>query len=174
MGDVLIPDHHPRVHPSAWLAPGATVIGDVRLAAESSVWFSSVVRADLARIAVGEASNIQDGCVVHADPDFPVTVGERVSVGHRAVLHGCTVGDDTLVGMGAIVLNGACIGSGAIVAAGSLVAPGVRIPDGCLAMGSPAKVVRETTPAEREATAANARHYVELMRGHRAGPEAGG
>jgi carbonic anhydrase/acetyltransferase-like protein (isoleucine patch superfamily) len=166
-------DRQPELDPTAWVAPGATVLGDVRLGPEASVWYSAVVRADLEAIAVGARSNVQDGAVLHADPGVPLTLGDDVTVGHGAMLHGCTVGDGSLVGIGAVVLNGATVGSGCVVAAGSLVPPGASIPDGSLVMGSPAKVVRPTTDAEREGTGANARHYVDLMRRHRDHPAPG-
>jgi carbonic anhydrase/acetyltransferase-like protein (isoleucine patch superfamily) len=157
----------PRIDPTAWVAPGAWVLGDTRVGARSSVWFSAVVRSDLATITLGIESNLQDGSVVHADPGFPVIIGDQVSIGHRSVLHGCTIGDRTLIGMGAIVMNGSEIGTGAIVAAGSLVVQGTTIPDGCLAMGSPARVVRETTESERAGIATNAAEYVALMSRYR-------
>ncbi|HYN29196.1 MAG TPA: gamma carbonic anhydrase family protein [Dermatophilaceae bacterium] len=166
-------DCQPDVHPTAWVAPGATVLGDAHLGPEASVWYSAVVRADLETIALGARTNVQDGAVLHADPGVPLVLGEDVTVGHGAMLHGCTVGDRSLVGIGAIVLNGARVGSGCVVAAGSLVPPGASVPDGSLVMGSPATVVRETTGAEREGAATNARHYVALMRRHRAATPAG-
>ena len=118
----------PQVAGSAWVAPGAYVIGDVHLGEHSSVWYGAVLRGDTEPIRVGARTNVQDGCVLHADPGVPLTLGDAISVGHRAVLHGCTVGDDTLVGMGAVVLNGARIGPRCLVAAGALVLEGVEIP----------------------------------------------
>src|ERR687893_1272122 len=125
----------PVVAASAWLAPGATLIGDVHLHDDASIWYSTVLRADGDRIDIGSGSNIQDGSVVHADPGFPVTIGAGVSVGHRAVLHGCTIGDDVLVGMGAVVLNGARVGAGTLIAAGAVILEGAEIPPGSLVAG---------------------------------------
>lgn len=157
----------PEPADSAWVAPGATLIGDVHLAAASSVWYGCVLRADGDRIDIGEGSNLQDGCVVHADPGVPVTVGEGVSVGHRAILHGCTVGDDSLVGMGAVVLNGARIGAGSLIAAGTVVLEGTQIPPRSLVAGIPGKVRRELTPDDDEALRKNARDYRALAERHR-------
>jgi carbonic anhydrase/acetyltransferase-like protein (isoleucine patch superfamily) len=160
-----------RGHPmsDAWIAPGAHVLGDVTLDPTASVWYTAVLRADQDSITVGAGSNLQDGVIVHADPGVPVTIGARVSVGHRAVLHGCTIEDEVLVGMGAIILNGARVGTGTIVAAGALITEGADIPPGSLVMGSPGKVRRETTEAERDAIRLNAAHYVTLTEQHRAG-----
>jgi carbonic anhydrase/acetyltransferase-like protein (isoleucine patch superfamily) len=156
----------PDLHPDSWAAPGAWLIGDVRLAAGASVWYAAVLRGDGASISIGAASNIQDGCVLHADPGLPLTVGARVSVGHGAVLHGCTIGDDVLIGMGARVLNGAHVGDGSIVAAGAVVLEGAAIPPHSLVAGVPGKVRRETTADERAATVANAESYLALTRRH--------
>ncbi|MGK5627505.1 gamma carbonic anhydrase family protein [Streptomyces sp. URMC 123] len=158
----------PRVDASAFTAPTSVVIGDVSLAAGSSVWYHAVLRADCDSITVGAGSNIQDNCTVHVDPGFPVAVGERVTVGHNAVLHGCTVEDDVLVGMGATVLNGAVIGAGSLIAAQALVPQGLRVPPGSLVAGVPAKVKRELTAEEREHIALNAAVYVDLAGAHRA------
>ena len=158
--------HSPDLHPDSWAAPGSWLIGDVRLAEGASVWYTAVLRGDGASIRVGAATNIQDGCVVHADPGLPVTVGARVSVGHRAILHGCTIGDDVLVGMGATVLNGAQVGHGSIVAAGAVVLEGAVIPPHSLVAGVPGKVRRETTADERAATVMNAESYRALVRRH--------
>lgn len=152
----------------AWVAPTATVVGDVRLAPSSSVWYGCVLRGDGDAIRLGAESNLQDGSVIHADPGLPVTVGERVSVGHRAVLHGCVVEDDVLIGMGAIVLNGARIGSGSLVAAGAVVLEGTRVPPRSLVAGVPARVRRETTEAERSRILANSRGYVARIAEHAA------
>ncbi|WP_432250286.1 gamma carbonic anhydrase family protein [Streptomyces sanyensis] len=158
----------PRVDEGAFTAPGSVVLGDVALAAGASVWYHSVLRADMGPITVGADSNIQDNCTVHTDPGFPVVVGERVSVGHNAVLHGCTVEDDVLVGMGATVLNGARIGAGSLVAAQALVPQGMQVPPGSLVAGVPAKVRRELTEEEREGIRVNAAAYLELAAQHRA------
>lgn len=158
--------HRPQVHDTAWVAPGARLCGQVTLHAEASVWYTSVLRADLDSITVGVGSNIQDGSVVHADPGFPVTIGEGVSVGHRAVLHGCTIEDDALVGMGAVVLNGAVVGRGSLIAAGAVVLEGTQIPPGSLVAGVPGKVRRELTAEERENTVHNAEAYRALATMH--------
>jgi carbonic anhydrase/acetyltransferase-like protein (isoleucine patch superfamily) len=152
----------PDVSESAWVAGGATLIGMATIGAWSSVWFGTVVRADGDSIVVGEETNLQDGVVVHADPGFPVYVGNRVSVGHRAVLHGCTVEDDVLIGMGAVVLNGARIGAGSLVAAGAVVLEGSSVPPGSLVAGVPAKVRRPLRPEEVAGVRANAAGYVRL------------
>ncbi|MBM9622866.1 gamma carbonic anhydrase family protein [Streptomyces zhihengii] len=158
----------PKVDPDAFTAPTSVVLGDVTLAAGASVWYQSVLRGDGGPITIGPDSNIQDNCTVHVDPGFPVTVGARVSVGHNAVLHGCTVEDDVLVGMGATVLNGAHIGAGSLVAAQALVPQGMRVPPGSLVAGVPAKVRRELTEEEREGVRLNAAVYVDLAQQHRA------
>ncbi|MFF3324833.1 gamma carbonic anhydrase family protein [Streptomyces sp. NPDC002889] len=158
----------PKVDPQAFTAPTSVLMGEVTLAAGSSVWYQSVLRADCGPIVIGADSNIQDNCTVHSDPGFPVTVGERVSVGHNAVLHGCTVEDDVLVGMGATVLNGAHIGAGSLIAAQALVPQGMQVPQGSLVAGVPAKVRRELTAEELEGIRLNAAVYVDLSREHRA------
>ncbi|WP_274555660.1 gamma carbonic anhydrase family protein [Streptomyces spiramyceticus] len=157
----------PKIDPAAFAAPTSVVIGDVTLSAGASVWYHTVLRADCGPIVLGADSNIQDNCTVHVDPGFPVTVGDRVSVGHNAVLHGCTVEDDVLVGMGATVLNGAHIGAGSLIAAQALVPQGMRVPPGSLVAGVPAKVKRELTDEEREGIKLNAAMYLELAKGHR-------
>ncbi|MCZ2524073.1 gamma carbonic anhydrase family protein [Streptomyces sp. NPDC059506] len=157
----------PAVDPDAFTAPGSVVVGDVRLAAGASVWYNAVLRADAESVSVGAGSNIQDNCTVHADPGFPAVVGERVSVGHNAVLHGCTVEDDCLVGMGATVLNGARIGAGSMVAAAALVPQGMQVPPGSLVAGVPARVRRELTEDEKTMIRVNAEHYTGLARAHR-------
>ena len=158
---------HPEVDPEAFVADGATLVGAVRLAAEASVWFGAVIRADNDPIEVGAGSNVQDGAVLHSDPGFPVRIGERCSVGHRAVIHGCTVGDDALIGMGAVVLNGAVIGAGSLVAAGAVVLEGTEVPPGSLVAGIPGKVKREVTDAERERIRSGAETYVTRARRYR-------
>ncbi len=125
-----------------YIAPGARVIGNVRLAAEVSIWFNTVLRGDNEPIVIGRGSNIQDGAVFHTDPGFPMTIGAGVTVGHKAILHGCTIGDGTLIGMGAVVLNGAKIGKGCLIGANALVTEGKEIPDGSMVVGQPAKVLR--------------------------------
>ncbi|MEV8350697.1 gamma carbonic anhydrase family protein [Streptomyces niveus] len=156
----------PAVDPTAFVAPTAVVLGEVTLAAGSSVWYHTVLRADGGPIVIGADTNIQDNCTVHVDLGSPVTIGARVSVGHNAVLHGCTVEDDVLVGMGAAVLNGAHIGTGSLVAAQALVPQGMRVPPGSLVAGVPAKVKRELTEEEREGIRLNAAVYLELAKRH--------
>jgi carbonic anhydrase/acetyltransferase-like protein (isoleucine patch superfamily) len=159
--------HGPQIHPEAFTAPTSVVLGEVVLAAGSSIWYHTVLRADCGPVTLGVDSNIQDNCTVHVDPGFAVTVGDRVSVGHNAVLHGCTVEDDVLVGMGAALLNGAHVGAGSLVAAQALVPQGMEIPPGSLVAGVPAKIKRELTPEEREGIRANSDMYLELARRHR-------
>ena len=139
---------NPTISSSAFVADNATVRGDVTLGERSSVFFGAVLRGDRAPITIGSGTNIQDNCVVHVDYDYPVVVGQNVTVGHGAILHGCTVGDNTLIGMGTTVLNGAVIGRDCIVGAGSLVPQGMVIPDGSMAFGSPAKIRRPLTEEE--------------------------
>jgi carbonic anhydrase/acetyltransferase-like protein (isoleucine patch superfamily) len=154
--DSLVPD----IADSAWVAENAQVMGDVYMAADSSVWFSSVVRGDTATIRIGEGTNIQDGSVLHADVGTPLTVGKHVTVGHMVQLHGCTIGDESLIGIGAVVLNNAKIGKNCLVGAGSLVTEGKEFPDGSMIMGTPAKVVRQLTPEQIEGLRRSAQHYV--------------
>jgi len=157
----------PQVPDDAWVAPGATVVGDVVLEAGASVWYGAVVRADNAPIRIGRDSNLQDNVSAHVDPDFPLTVGARVSVGHNAVLHGCTVEDDVLVGMSATIMNGARVGAGSLIAAGALVTQGTVIPPRSLVAGVPAKVRRELTDDEFDGIARNAAVYLEKTAEHR-------
>ncbi|MFI6052856.1 gamma carbonic anhydrase family protein [Streptomyces violascens] len=157
----------PEIVPTAFTAPTSVVLGEVTLGAGASVWYHAVLRADCGPIVIGAESNIQDNCTVHVDPGFPVTVGERVTVGHNAVLHGCTVEDDVLVGMGAAVLNGARIGAGSLIAAHALVPQGMVVPPGSLVAGVPAKVRRELTDEEREGIKVNALMYLGLAEDHR-------
>jgi carbonic anhydrase/acetyltransferase-like protein (isoleucine patch superfamily) len=152
---------------SVFIAPGAVVIGAVDLAEESSIWFGSVLRGDINRIIVGAQSNVQDGSVLHVSDDHPCILGERVTVGHRAVVHACTVEDEVLVGMGAIILDGARIGARSIVAAGALVPKNMQVPPGSLVMGSPARVVRPMTAEEQAGNQKLALKYVELSRQYR-------
>lgn len=149
----------PDIHPSAFVAPGAIVRGEVHLAENSSVFYNAVLRGDRAPISIGEGTNIQDNCVVHVEYDLPVTVGKNVTVGHGAILHGCTVGDETLIGMGAIVLNGAQIGKSCLIGAGALVTQNAVIPDGCMVVGSPARVKRPLTPEEMDGLRRSAADY---------------
>ena len=149
----------PDIHPSAFVAPGAVVRGEVHLAENSSVFYNAVLRGDRAPISIGEGTNIQDNCVIHVEYDLPVTLGKNVTVGHGAILHGCTVGDETLIGMGAIVLNGAQIGKSCLIDAGALVTQNAVIPDGCMAVGSPARVKRPLTPEEMDGLRQSAADY---------------
>ena len=152
-----------------FIAENATVIGDVTLADDVNIWFGAVVRADRDSITVGAGSNIQDNAVVHTTPGFPVRIGAGVSVGHGAILHGCTIEDDVLVGMGAVVLNGAVVGTGSIIGAGAVVTEGKEIPPRSLVLGVPGKVVRETTPEQQETILHNAREYIKLAGEYRNG-----
>ncbi len=158
----------PTVAESAWLAPSATVIGAVTVGARTGLYYGCVVRGDASSIDIGSGSNLQDGVVVHADAGFPARIGDGVSVGHAAVLHGCTVENDCLIGMGAVVLNGAVIGRGSMVAAGAVVLEGATVPPGSLVAGVPGKVRRELTEDERAAVMRNAENYLELTERHRA------
>lgn len=158
----------PRIADSAFLAGGATIVGNVRLGEGSSVWFNSVLRAEQESITLGEHSNLQDLVACHVDHGYPLTIGCRVSVGHAAVLHGCTIEDDCLIGMNATVLNGAVVGEGSLVAAGALVTPGMVIPPGSLVAGVPAKVRRELTDAERDGIKHNASSYLAHVATHTA------
>ena len=162
-------DFMPCVAPSAWVADSAEVIGRVTLCEDVSVWFNAVLRGDSDTLTVGAGSNIQDGSVLHADTGFPLQIGERVTVGHQVMLHGCVIGDESLIGIGAVVLNGARIGRNCIVGAGALVTEGKSFPDGSLIVGSPAKVVRELTPEQIAGLKASAAHYVNNGRRYRAG-----
>ena len=151
-----------------YFAPGANVAGAVILEDKVSVWFNAVIRADNDLVHIGPESNIQDGAVLHCDPGFPLTIGRRVTVGHKVMLHGCTIGDGALIGINSVILNGAKIGAGALIGANSLVPEGKEIPPGVLAVGSPAKVVRELTPAHLAGMQAAADSYVERARLFRA------
>ncbi|MYS19296.1 Carbonic anhydrase or acetyltransferase, isoleucine patch superfamily [Streptomyces sp. DvalAA-14] len=157
----------PRIDPGAYTAHGSVVLGDVTLAAGASVWYHAVLRGDAESIGVGAGSNIQDNCTVHADPGYPALIGSYVSVGHNAVLHGCEIEDEVLIGMGATVLNGAHIGTGSLVAAAALVPQGMLVPPGSLVAGVPAKVRRELSREERATVRLNAEHYVRLAAQHR-------
>ena len=156
----------PAVDPSAWIAPTAVLVGRVRLGAASSVWYGAVLRGDGDDIRIGDGSNVQDGCVLHADPGFPVSVGDGVVIGHGAVVHGCTVEDGVLVGMGSTVLNGVRIGAGSLVAAGAVLLEGTQVPPGSMVAGVPAKVRRPVTEEEAAGIRLVAEHYVELARRH--------
>ena len=159
----------PRVAEGAWVADSAQVMGNVELGEDVSIWFGSVIRGDTEVIRIGRGSNIQDGSVLHADIGKPLDIGENVTVGHKVMLHGCTIGDGSLIGIGAIVLNGARIGKGCIVGAGALVTEGKEFPDGSMIIGSPAKAVRELTPEQQQGLVWSARHYIENAARFRAG-----
>lgn len=154
----------PEIDPSAWVAPDANVIGRVVMEADSSVWFGVTIRADNEPIIIGAGTNVQEHSVFHTDPGCPLTLGANVTIGHKAMLHGCTVGDGSLIGMGATVLNGAVIGKGCLIGAGALVTEGKVIPDGSLVMGAPGKVVRELDAAAQQGLIASALHYQENAR----------
>ncbi len=158
----------PRLHRDVWVAPGAAIIGDVEIGADSSLWFGTVVRGDVHSIRIGERTNLQDHCVVHVTRDqHAAEIGSDVSVGHRATVHGCRVEDGALVGMGATLLDGAVVGEEAWIAAGALVPPGARIPPRSLALGVPARVVRTLDDGELRTQRDRTRHYVELSREYR-------
>jgi len=159
----------PQVAASAWVAGSAEVMGNVRLGEDASVWFATVVRGDCESIRIGAGSNVQDASVLHADIGQPLVIGERVTVGHQVMLHGCTIGDESLIGIGAVVLNGARIGKHCLVGAGSLVTEGKEFPDGSMILGSPARVVRQLTPEQIEGLRTSARHYMENARRFKAG-----
>ena len=157
-----------------YIAPNAAVIGSVVLGHEASIWFNCVLRADNDTITIGEGSQIQDGCVLHADPGAPILLERNVSVGHMVMLHGCTIGDGSLVGIRSVVMNHAVIGSNCLVGAGTLIPEGKTYPDGVLILGTPGRVVRQLTPEEIEHLGHNADHYVERVRQYRAGFAADG
>lgn len=159
--------HTPELHEDSWVADNATVCGQVTLAAKASVWYSATLRSEFEPIEIGEGSNIQDGCTVHVDPGFPARIGAGVTVGHNAVLHGCTIEDDCLIGMGAIIMNGAVVGAGSLIAGGAVVPQGAVIPPRSLVAGVPAKVRRETTDDEFNHNKMSAQAYVYLSELHR-------
>ena len=159
-------DDAPEVHPSAWVAESAEVIGQVTLAENASVWYGAVLRGDNDRISIGPDSNVQEGCVLHTEHGQPLVIGQGVTVGHQAMLHGCTIGDHTLIGIQSVVLNGARIGRHCIVGAGALVTEGKEFPDGVLIVGAPAKVARELTPEQIAGLKASASHYVQQQQRH--------
>lgn len=155
------------IHPTAWVAPGAIVLGDVTLGERSSVWYGAILRGDNDRIVVGAETNLQDGTIVHVDEGVPCLIGRRVGVGHRALLHGCTVEDECLIGMSSTILNRAVIGTGSVVAAGALVPEGMKVPPGSLVMGVPGRVVRPVDDQLRERIQMTWVHYIEQARRHR-------
>ncbi len=161
-------DWAPEVEGTYWVAPTASVIGRVRLGKDVSIWWNAVLRGDMDLITIGEGTNIQDGSILHTDAGIPLELGRHVTVGHRAMLHGCTVGDGTLIGIGATVLNRARIGRNCLIGAHALVTEGVEIPDGSLVLGAPAKVIKPVTPEQRLALEHSAPHYVENARRYQA------
>ena len=156
LGDIA-----PSLGDGAWVSPSADLIGDVRLGARASVWFGAVIRADNTPILIGEQSNIQDGAIGHSDPGAPLTIGARVTVGHQAILHGCAISDDCLIGMGARILNGAALGPLCLVGAGALITEGKAFDGGSLIVGAPARAVRSLTGEEKEAIRLSAAHYAQ-------------
>jgi carbonic anhydrase/acetyltransferase-like protein (isoleucine patch superfamily) len=157
------------IDPTVYIAPGAIVVGDVQLGKDVSVWYNSVLRGDTALITVGEATNIQDLSMIHADPGLPCSVGSRVTVGHRVILHGCQIEDDCLIGMGAILLNRARVGRGSVIGAGALVLEGTEVPPGSVVVGFPGKVLRLVDEEMKQMIEHGWRHYVAEARRHRAG-----
>jgi gamma-carbonic anhydrase len=154
----------PTIHSSTWVVPGATVLGDVTLEEESSVWYGSVLRGDINRIVIGPRSNVQDNAVVHVDTDYPTTVGELVTIGHTAIVHACTIDNEVLIGMGAILLDDVEVGARSIIGANALVTMGMKIPPGSLVLGSPAKIRRQLTVDEQKDIARWAWSYVETAK----------
>lgn len=159
----------PRLHPTAYVADSAEVIGNVELAEGASVWFGAVLRGDNDLMSIGKGANVQDGSVLHSDPGFPLTLGADVTIGHMVMLHGCTIGDGTLVGIGAVVLNGAKIGRNCLVGAGALVTEGKEFPDNSMIVGAPAKAIKELTPEQAARMRHAAEHYVENSARYRKG-----
>jgi carbonic anhydrase/acetyltransferase-like protein (isoleucine patch superfamily) len=149
-----------------FIAPNATVTGDVEIGRDVVILFGAVIRADRDRITIGDESNVQDNAVIHCSAKFPVTIGRAVSIGHAAIVHGCVIEDQVMIGMGAIVMNGATIGSGSIIGAGAVVTEGMQIPANSVVVGVPARVVKETTEAQRDFIAKNAEAYIEIGRGY--------
>ena len=162
-------DHRPSVPSSSFIAPGAAVIGRVKLGKQVSVWFNAVLRGDNDDIIIGDGSNVQDGCVLHVDEGYPIHVGKNCTIGHKVMLHGCAIGDGSLIGMNAVVLNGAKIGRGCLIGANALVTEGMEVPDGSLVLGSPAKVVKPLGDAAVKMMDAGARHYQEKIGSYQKG-----
>ena len=159
----------PQVHSTAWVADSAEVMGNVHLGADASVWFGCVLRGDSDPLTIGEGSNIQDLSVLHADLGMPLTIGRHVTVGHKVMLHGCTIGDESLIGIGAVVLNGAQIGKNCLVGAGALVTEGKVFADGSMIVGAPARAVRQLTPEQIAGLRRSAQHYIDNARRFKAG-----
>ena len=174
MGPVAVPAgttviHTSKIHPTAFIAPGAVVLGDVTLGPRSSVWYQAVLRGDMAPIVIGEATNLQDATIVHVDDGKPALIGARVGVGHRVILHACVVEDDCLIGMGSILLNDVHVGTGSVIAAGAVVPEGMEVPPGSLVMGVPARVVRHVDDGLRARIRGTWEHYVAEAERHRRG-----
>jgi len=161
--------HRPQIDDDTWIAPDANVIGKVVMEPGSSVWFGSTIRADHEEIRIGEGSNVQENTVMHIDAGYPLNIGKNCTIGHKVMLHGCTIGDNSLIGMGATILNGAKIGKNCLIGAGALITENKEIPDGSLVMGSPGKVVRQLDEAATQRLAASAAHYQDNMRAFRDG-----
>ena len=159
----------PQIAESAWVADSAQVMGEVHIGADASVWFGTVVRGDTSSITIGEGTNVQDASVLHADLGMPLVIGRHVTVGHQVMLHGCTIGDESLIGIGAIVLNGAKIGKNCLVGAGALVTEGKEFPDGSMIIGSPARVVKQLTAEQMQGLRQSAQHYIDNARRFRVG-----
>lgn len=159
----------PTIHPTAYVHPTAVVLGDVTLGARVSVWPTAVIRGDTDAITIGDDSNVQDGTIIHVDVSFPVAIGKRVGIGHRAIIHGATVEDDVLIAMGAILLNGAHVGTGSIVGAGAVVREGMKIPPNSLVLGIPGRIARSTTSEEHERIRKTVQSYLDLQEQYRSG-----
>lgn len=159
----------PEIAASAWVADSAQVMGAVNIGDDASIWFGTVVRGDTSSITIGEGSNVQDASVLHADLGMPLVIGRHVTVGHQVMLHGCTIGDESLIGIGAIVLNGAKIGKNCLVGAGALVTEGKEFPDGSMIIGSPARVVKQLTPEQMQGLRQSAQHYIDNAHRFKAG-----
>ena len=157
----------PNIDKTVFIAESADIIGKVNIEKNANIWYNTVIRADEQSITIGENTNIQDGCVVHVGNDIPTVIGKNVTIGHKALIHGCTIGNNTLIGMGSIVLDGAKVGEYTLLGAGSLVPPGKEIPSGVLAMGSPAKVIRELSDIEKENLVKSALKYIETANSHK-------
>jgi carbonic anhydrase/acetyltransferase-like protein (isoleucine patch superfamily) len=157
-------DHHPQIDDDSWVAPDANLIGKVVLEQGASVWFGTTIRADHEEIRVGAGSNVQENCVMHIDAGYPLTIGRNCTIGHKVMLHGCTIGDNSLIGMGAIILNGAKIGKNCLIGAGALITEGKEIPDNSLVMGAPGKIVRQLDEAAEQKITLSALHYQDNMR----------
>ena len=152
-------DKKPKISSENWVAPNATIIGDVILGKNSSIWFNAVLRGDIENIYIGEGSNVQDGSVLHTDPGCPLKIGKNVTIGHLVMLHGCTIGDNSLIGIGAVILNNAKIGKNCIIGAKTLITENKEIPDNSLVVGSPGKVIRDVTEEETKSILENTKHY---------------